>query len=179
MSSESKEYKEAESAKSFYSNGVKYCMEGNLSKLSRLIEDYEDEHPHNNRQTILENFHSEGKTLVHIAAASGHKKILDYFLENVESRQRLLNLRDDRGFTPLMNATISESSDMMRNMIKLGADVNSRNNSGSAAIHFAAADGSIERLSILYEANSDLDYVSLAGTPLHWAAGKNRIDAIR
>jgi len=36
--------------------------------------------------------------------------------------RRLVNVSDDRGFTPLMNATIGESESAMQLLVKHGAD---------------------------------------------------------
>jgi ankyrin repeat protein len=88
-------------------------------------------------------------------------------------------MTDKAGFTPLINATIAESLPIMKHLIDLGADVNARNADGAAAIHFAASDGSLERLELLAKHGADLSYMSKAGTPLHWACGKSRADAVR
>ena len=42
---------------------------------------------------------------------------------------------------------------------------------GAAAVHFAAGDGSISRLSLLIDAGANIEAVSQSGTALHWAAG--------
>ena len=86
---------------------------------------------------------------------------------------------DNAGFTPLINATISESIPIMKMLINLGANVNARNNDGATAAHFAAGDGAVERLQILCEAGADLTLLSQSGTPLHWASGKGHVDALR
>ncbi len=75
---------------------------------------------------------------------------------------------DNGGFTPLINATISESVTVMTMLLGLGAEVNARNKDGAAAIHFAAGDGKVERLQVLCDAGADLTLLSEAGSPLHW-----------
>jgi hypothetical protein len=175
------EYVDAQNAKALYTDAVKFCMEGSVDKLKNLLNKYMVENPLHKMDIILENYHSEGKTMLHIAAASGHSHVVEALLENVEKKKLeiIINLKDCLGFTPLMNGTISESISTMRKLIEYGADVNIMNNSGTCAAHFAAADGSVERLSILFNAGADLNYVSLAGTPLHWATGKQKLDAVK
>lgn len=48
------------------------------------------------------------------------------------------------------------------------------------AIEFlnACGDGKIDRVRALHESGADLNYLSQAGTPLHWAAGKGNTDVI-
>mmetsp|Transcript_35568 Transcript_35568/g.36258 ORF Transcript_35568/g.36258 Transcript_35568/m.36258 type:complete len:488 (+) Transcript_35568:209-1672(+) len=173
------EYKEAQVAKAFYSDGVKFCMNGDLEKLANLINDYCEKNPQHSFQDVVESFHSEGKTLLHVAAASGKLNILKYLLDHVENPEILINRKDNDGFTLLINATISESSEMMKYLISQGSSVNDMNNGGTTAAHFAAGDGSTDRLNILHEAGADFNSMSSAGTPLHWAAGKQRLDAVR
>jgi ankyrin repeat protein len=118
----------------------------------------------------------------HIAATSGHKHIVEAIFDkcaNDSERKQLARLRDDNGFTPFMNATVSESKTLMQFFLDKGADVNARNLDGAGAIHFAAGDGSLERLQFLVEKGADIDLPSGGGTPLHWAAGaKNSSDAV-
>jgi ankyrin repeat protein len=123
-------------------------------------------------------FQSEGRTLLHMAASSGHPHMFQYILSQINPPPDVVNVKDLRGFTPLINATISESSDIMKSLLALGADVNLRNNDGAAAVHFAAGDGSVERVRLLHEAGAQLDLTSQSGSPLHWAAGKARAETM-
>lgn len=79
-----------------------------------------------------------------------------------------MSAADNGGFTPLINATISESLPVMSLLLELGAEVNARNKDGASAIHFAAGDGQVERIRILCDAGADLTLLSEAGSPLHW-----------
>ena len=67
----------------------------------------------------------------------------------------------------------------MSKILQLGGDVNLRNNDGASAMHFAAGDGSVKRMNLLYSAGAKLDELSQSGSPLHWAAGKGRSDAMK
>lgn len=92
--------------------------------------------------------------------------------------QQLVNVVDDRGYTPLINATIGESELAMSFLLKHGANgiqyshliqlffvmtfrtaVNARNKDGASAIHFAAADGSVARLELLCNSGSIIDCI--------------------
>ena len=68
---------------------------------------------------------------------------------------------------------------MMNQLIDAGADVNARNKDGASAIHFAAGDGSLERVELLFSKGANLEYISQSGAPLHWAAGKGHTNIIK
>ncbi len=129
-------------------------------------------------QEIFMSFQSEGKTLVHIAASSGHSNIFNYITANCDIKP-LINNPDNKGFTPLIHATISENDEIIKNIIDNGANVNHCNEDGAAAAHFAAGDGNINRLTLLEKAGADLNLMSKSGSLLHWAAGKGRSDMIQ
>lgn len=179
MTSNPIEYREAQVTKQFYSDAAKLCIDGEVVKLSQLIESFREKNSQYSYDVILENFHSEGKTLVHIAAASGKINIMKLLLEKSIKPEHIVNLKDSSGVTPLINSTISESSETMQYLISKGADANHMNESGSAAAHFAAADGSVQRLEILWNAGALFNCKSRAGTPMHWAAGKRQLEAVR
>lgn len=180
MSTNPRDIHEGRRAQDFFRKSIELCMDGNLKELKKSTEEYLESNINViNSRDILTSFKSEGKSLLHIAASSGHANILDYYLKLVPNITDLLNTADDKGFTPLINATISESDVMIASLIKKGVDVNKCNKDGACATHFAAGDGSVNRLTILKAAGADLTIASKAGTPLHWAAGKGRSDAIK
>jgi ankyrin repeat protein len=154
-------------------------MDGKESEVQRKIEEYLRSNTKITGQEMVLGFKSEGKTLIHIAASSGHVGIVDIILNTCTIKSQVVNLADDRGFTPLMNATLSESDECMTALIKAGAKINSVTKDGASALHFAAADGSIERMRLLFEAGADVKQMSSSGTPLHWAAGKNAVHAVK
>lgn len=172
------EFKAAEAAKAFYKDAVASIMEGDVAELKKLVSSFLDNTDGVTMEDILEQFHSEGKTILHLAASSGHVNVVTHIISESKDPRRLVNLADNAGFTPLINATISESIPIMKMLINLGANVNARNNDGATAAHFAAGDGAVERLQILCEAGADLTLLSQSGTPLHWASGKGHVDAL-
>ena len=173
------DYREAKSAQAWFRSAIEHCMKGDEDKLRAHVDAYVRAHTHVTAHDLLTDFKSEGKTLVHVAASSGHSGVLQYLMSTTDQPTAAANLADDRGFTPLMNATVSESDAAVVLLLKAGADVNARNKDGAAAVHFAAGDGSVRRLTLLCDAGADISATSQAGNALHWAAGKGRSEAIR
>ena len=174
-----KQYQEAQQAKRFFSIAISMCMENKLAELESHIDSYLESHPNTSAHELFEGFQSEGRTLIHLACSSGNPGILKYLLSKSKNKSMLVNLKDEKGFTPVMNAAIGESIEMMEVCIEKGANVNECNNDGASACHFAAGDGSVERLKLLIKAGADYTLLSRSGTPLHWAAGKGRAEAIK
>jgi ankyrin repeat protein len=180
--SQEKAYKDAQVAQKLYSDCVSALTQHDTNQFFTLMERHLSETTTGTNieiQEIFQSYQSEGKTLMHIAASTGSKSVIEYALNHATDRTGLVNLADERGFTPLMNATISESADIMKLLISNGADVNQRNNDGASALHFAAGDGSLERIALLVEGGGDVTVASESGTPLSWAAGNGRAEAIR
>lgn len=173
------EFRLARLMQDMFRNAVKCCMEGDINGLNKAMESFLKEHEDGSVEEMICEFHSEGKTLIHVAASSGKFEILKNLLDRCSNLEKVVNLKDDHGFTPLINATISESNESMKHLLSLGADVNARNKDGASAAHFAAGDGNVSRLQILCDAGATTDFHSQSGTPLHWAAGKGRSAAIK
>jgi ankyrin repeat protein len=184
FSTDDTKYKEAKKNQDFFKECIEACMSNQLEKLKKLIDQYLIENPAVNPQMLIIGFQSEGRNLLHIASSSGYEEILNYILKqcsliSYDSSNELINIQDDRGHTPLINAVIAENNSMVKTLIKLGANVNLKNKDGNTSVHFAAGDGSVERLEILVEAKADITCTSSSGGPLHWAAGKGRAKAIK
>ena len=179
MSTDASNYAEAKTAQTWFREAIDVCMKGQVDALQSHVEKYLHSNPKISAQDLLTDFKSEGKTLIHVAASSGHHSVLDYLVSKSSKPAELVNIADERGFTPIINATVSESDAAMLLLLQLGANVNARNNDGAAAIHFAAGDGSVSRLKLLCDAGADISVMSQAGNALHWAAGKGRGEAIR
>ncbi len=177
---EQQKYKLMQEQQKIFREAVSLMMGGNLSALESLMDKYVWENPGCTMSEVFTGFRSEGRTLVHIAASSGNSAILNYVFQKLEKTDEYINSGDEKGFTPLMCATISESSHSdLRLLLDHGANVNARNNEGAQSLHFAAGDGSVERIKLLCDAGADLNTQSKSGTPLHWAAAKGRSKAIR
>ena len=179
MSSDAENYRIAKEQQDVFRDAIKSCMEGNISDLNKLLTDFLSKNSGYTAEEFFTGFQSEGRTLLHIAASSGRAPVFEYIIEKCKNPKSFINNKDNKGFTPLMNATISENDDIMSKILQLGGDVNLRNNDGASAMHFAAGDGSVKRMNLLYSAGAKLDELSQSGSPLHWAAGKGRSDAMK
>jgi ankyrin repeat protein len=173
------DFKEAQSAQKFYGDSVKLLMEGRDDNFFTLLNSYLAENPSINVQDVIQSYHSDGKNLLHIASSSGKLKPVARIVEMSSHPDRIVNAADNAGFTPLLNATIAGSVDTLKYLLKAGADVNAKNKDDASAVHFAAGDGCVEILEILKEAGADLNQPSHAGTPIAWASGKGKYDALR
>jgi len=175
-------YKEAKAAQDVFRGCVENTMSGDHLKLQELIRDFARKTPGLSEQDVIMGFQSEGQTLIHIASKSGHEAVFDYVLGCLDgvSRKAAVNKADDKGYTPLINATVSENAKIMSKLLDFGALVNARNQDLAAAIHFAAGDGSVQRTKLLVDAGADVTLTSrTGGNCLHWAAGKGRAEVIK
>ena len=171
------EYKSAQAAQKFFSDSLNLLVERKSTEFLEYLSTYAAE-SQQQPQDIFESYQTDGKYLLHIAASTACKEVVEFALK-CPNPSAFVNIPDSNGFTPLINATIAESSEIMSLLIANGADVNARNNDGATALHFAAGDGSLERMEILCQAGCDMALVSQAGSPISWAAGGGKADAIR
>lgn len=177
-----KGYAALKTAQNFFKDAVDYSLKGKLIEITQLFDDYLRNDCKVTARDMLLDFKSEGKTLMHVAASGGHSNIVDYFvtlLKSPKGIKDLINAADDRGFTPLINASISEADNIIKTLIQHGADINAVNKDGAGAIHFAAGDGNVARLTLLTEKGANILAMSQSGNALHWAAGKGRFQAIK
>lgn len=176
--STSEEQQFATRAKAFFTEAAKICMEGTVENLQTLVNQFLGNNPKASINEIFNDFNTEGRKLIHLASR-GKQDIFEYILENCGDKVTHANAKDDFGFTPLINATISEADSIIEKLLELGVNVNDRNEDGASAAHFAAGDGVTSRLQRLRSAGASLTFMSASGTPLHWAAGKGRSAAIQ
>ena len=172
------EYKSVEESKAFFASAIKLIMDGKEKSFITLFEDFTGSYKEFSSGAIIKEFKSEGKTLVHIASASGKANILKYILEKCDSALDVVNASDLNGYTPLMNATNSGNVETIRLLLLHGAEVNKRNNNGASCVHFAAGDGSTEILSLFFDNGVDIALIGESGSPLHWAAAKGHFKAL-
>lgn len=177
-----RDYKVAQEAQNFFRGAIQCSMDGSADKLETLLGEFLSKNPGVSAQDVITDFQSEGRTLVHIASISGHSSVFDYLLGKLDasSKSVMVNRVDDKGSTPLINATIGENASIMSKLLKMGAKVNARNTDQAAAVHFAAGDGSVERTKLLVDAGANVSLASLSGgNCLHWAASKGRSEVIK
>lgn len=87
-----------------------------------------------------------------------------------------VNIRDQDGMTPLMNAILEEDVDpsLVRLLIERGADINASDTGEKwTALHLAARDQNEEIVSILLEAGAIVDPVDVFGNTPLWRSIMN------
>jgi ankyrin repeat protein len=125
-----------------------------------------------NATTRIEYFPS---TLINDAAAAGSVEKVRL----LASRGASVGVLDDSARSPLSAAVRSEKKgaiDVVKELIRLGANVNEADVYGTTAVHSAALDNP-EACALLADAGASLDIQDSHGmTPLHLAAKRNRGD---
>lgn len=97
---------------------------------------------------------STGETALHTATAS----------------KRFGHVSRVRINPPLTEQPLTPSEDVMRLLLRNGADVNAKNHRGETPLHLAASDGEASRIRLLIESGADINAVDRHGwTALHYA----------
>ena len=104
------------------------------------------------------------------AVRHGMDMTVQTLLETSNNNQ--LNMADENGFSPLMQAAWHGQQECLRVLLQHGANVSLRNNAGCTATHFAAAQGHVACLEVLIEhAHVDVNsHTKFNATPLILAA---------
>eukprot|EP00111_Clytia_hemisphaerica_P022423 TCONS_00065905-protein len=87
------------------------------------------------------------------AVRDGMDMIVQTLLETSDNYQ--LNMLDENGFTPAMNAAWHGQADCLQILIKHGANTDLRTATGCTAAHFAAGQGNAECLQLLIDDDKD------------------------
>jgi ankyrin repeat protein len=125
----------------------------------------------------------DGNTPLHIACRIGFIEGVATLLGrtnhiNAEAcRIPELNIRNSQGQTPLHLAAGCGSTDVMKQLVKVKADINVQDSkAGKTALHHSIEKGDLPMTGFLVmETNSNLDCCDFSGnTPLHVAAGQGR-----
>lgn len=89
----------------------------------------------------------------------------------LQDSPNVLKRKGPGGWTPLMAAVVYGDVETIQKLIRAGADVNSRTDEGSTALHWAVDD--IEKVRLLVGAGADVNAVADSGrTPLLSACGR-------
>lgn len=114
---------------------------------------------------------SQKNTPLHLAIAGQHLAVVEALLPNVANDFLYASIVDGC----LLEAAGAGSVDIMKVLIKGGADVKAMDPpSQGAALHAAAGGGGAGAVDALIEAGADLDAEDVGGkTPLHYAAGES------
>ena len=94
---------------------------------------------------------AKGYGLSHLAAGRGDLRRLALLAELGAD----LNLRENRGYTPLAVAAIDGKAEAVRQLLSAGADANVTDNAGGTPLHHAAARGRAEIVQMLLDGGAD------------------------
>eukprot|EP00035_Acanthoeca_spectabilis_P018141 m.383186 g.383186 ORF g.383186 m.383186 type:complete len:1312 (+) comp16728_c0_seq11:151-4086(+) len=119
----------------------------------------------------------DGETPLHVAL---HDNLEMAKLLVSESGADINAVRKSDGATALALAILMAKLDMVRWLVKLGADVTIADKEGETPIHCAAIVGSVEMAKVLLEANADVNAANEQGmSPLLHAVEEDRVDMIK
>ncbi|XP_033756887.1 synphilin-1-like [Pecten maximus] len=108
---------------------------------------------------------SEELYLAHQAAANGDNSLL---IQAIQKDPSVIEQEDIDGFTPLSHAVRSEQLGAVKRLIKMGADVNSRDGQGRTCLSTAAYQGWYDGVMYLLRKGAKQNISDKSGrTPLH------------
>ena len=87
----------------------------------------------------------------------------DDFTKAIESENDLINIKDERGTTPLILASYNNRIDMVEFLLEKGVDVNQKDLSGNSALMGACFKGFVETVKILIKHNVTIDSQNFTG----------------
>lgn len=124
------------------------------------------------------NLRTEHGNALNFAAFSDRREVarflLDRGIDTDVAGQRLLSFRrGDKGFTPLMNACLSERNDptLVKWLIERGADVNAKASTGETALSVAQQRGNTKIVAALLAAGAKMDELQkFEAKAAHWNA---------
>tara|TARA_A200000159_G_C7134015_1_gene260159 strand:- start:23 stop:472 length:450 start_codon:yes stop_codon:yes gene_type:complete len=88
----------------------------------------------------------------------------DDFTKAIESENDLINIKDERGTTPLILACYNDRISMIEFLLEKGVDVNQKDLSGNSALMGACFKGFIETVKILIKHNVTIDSQNFTGS---------------
>jgi ankyrin repeat protein len=116
-----------------------------------------------------------GKTALHLAARTGKVSCCSTLVEGGAD----VNPVDDNLFTPLHSAADVDSADVIRYLVKRGADIDARTARGASPL-LVASSGCMNALSALAELGANLELLDDFGsTALHLAAMQGNLAVVR
>jgi hypothetical protein len=77
-----------------------------------------------------------------------------------------VNVIDEYGFTPLIEAAIADNKDIAALLIDYGADVNAQDMTGGTALHWATENNNLPLCQLLLEHQADANAYNFSGQPI-------------
>ena len=128
-------------------------------KIIRDLLDSEEKKPRLDNQ--------KSKISLHQAISKGDKETVIEHIENGSD----LNLKDNKGWTPLLLALRDVHLEIAAILMKHGASVKSTNKDGVTPLHLAIQLGSMELSKAILERNANINAKDKKGlTPMHYAS---------
>jgi len=121
----------------------------------------------------------EGRTALYIAAEKGHVEILNMLMPPQEEiLVPLVNTPTNRGLTALMIATIHNSIEIFKILVKAGADVSIKDYDGNSCLHHAVLNDSTKCAWPLIARGIDINGINNLGeTPLFIAVIRGHVSS--
>ncbi|KAK9890744.1 hypothetical protein WA026_012092 [Henosepilachna vigintioctopunctata] len=143
----------------------------NHSEVAKL---FLQEHP-----SLVMAMTKDGNTCAHIAAAQGSVTVIEELMKF--DKQGVINARNKMtDATPLQIAAEGGHAEVVKALVRAGANITDENKAGFTAVHLAAQNGHISVLEVFKPSNT-LRIISkkLGVTPLHVAAYYGQADTVR
>ena len=124
----------------------------------------------------------EKQTALHWAASQGQIEACHLLLNAYKPRRNLnlLDVRDKRGYSPLMHAAQRKHDVLVAYLLQRLASIQLMDKEGRTALHWSAYAGDAASLMVLLRAGADIGARDgLGRTPLHWAMSQGHLTAVR
>lgn len=106
-------------------------------------------------------------TALHLAADCGNLESCELLVEVATNRHEYINEGDDGGWTALVWACEHNHLDIVKYLLRKGADPSLRDLKQNVALHWAAFSGCQENVELLLNYGTDVNVVNTQGdTPL-------------
>ncbi|KAL6500553.1 hypothetical protein OROHE_025919 [Orobanche hederae] len=146
---------------------------GDLELLQRLRNETGDDETFRRKCEYVRGL--EGLTCLHLSAGRGNTEICRFLIDKVKLD---INIKNDRGDSPLIFAALKGQFDAANFFILRGADVKSSGYKGTTCLHIAAEKGNKEIMQLLLSKGADIEAQSVSGTPLQCAALCGNIESV-
>lgn len=147
------------------------AAQNNFSEVAKL---FLQQHP-----SLVMATTKDGNTCAHIAAAQGSVTVIEELMKF--DRQGVISARNKlTDATPLQIAAEGGHAEVVKALVRAGANITDENKAGFTAVHLAAQNGHGQVLEVLRSSNTlRVTSKKLGVTPLHVAAYFGQADTVR